>query len=202
MKDALFTIGHSTHAVEDFIALLKLHGVEAVVDVRSVPHSAYNPQFNREALKESLRENAIHYVFLGKELGARSENPACYVNGKVQFKRLAAEPLFARGVQRLRRGMEKYRVALMCAEKDPVTCHRMILVCRNMRPFAARIKHILADGALETNAQAERRLQRQLGIYSDLLRDEQQSIEDAYDAQGRAMAYTPKAPADAGGKGR
>ncbi|MDD9857340.1 MAG: DUF488 domain-containing protein [Gammaproteobacteria bacterium] len=202
MNDELFTIGHSTHPIGHFVELLKQHGVDAVCDVRSHPHSAYNPQFNRDALQKSLREHAIHYVFLGKELGARSENPDCYVDGKVEYQLLAGAPLFARGMERLRRGMEKYAVALMCAEKDPVTCHRMILVCRNMRPFTARIKHILADGALETNAQAERRLQHKLGIYSDLLRNEQQSIEDAYDAQGRAMAYAPKAPADAGGKGR
>lgn len=202
MSGELFTIGHSTHPVGHFVELLKRHGVDAVCDVRSQPHSAYNPQFNRDALQKSLREHAIHYVFLGKELGARSENPECYVDGKVAYQLLAGDPLFARGMRRLRRGMEQYRVALMCAEKDPVTCHRMILVCRNMRPFAAHIAHILADGTLETNAQAERRLQRKLGIYSDLLRDERQSIEDAYDAQGRAMGYAPKAPADAGGKGR
>jgi len=201
MNGELFTIGHSTHPIEHFVELLKRHGVDALCDVRSQPHSAYNPQFNRAALQKSLRENAVNYVFLGRELGARSDNPDCYVDGKVVYQLLAGQMLFAHGIQRLRRTMEKHTVALMCAEKDPVTCHRMILVCRNMRPFTARIKHILADGALETNAQAERRLQRKLGIYSDLLRDEQQSIEDAYDAQGRAMAYAPKTPADAG-KGR
>lgn len=191
MPDALFTIGHSTHAVDDFIALLKRHGVEAVVDVRSVPHSAYNPQFNRDALQESLRDNAIHYVFLGRELGARSDDPACYVDGRVQFKRLAATAQFARGIERLRRGLAQYRVAVMCAEKDPTTCHRMILVCRRMRAFAS-IQHILEDGALEPNTQAERRLRDNLGIRADLLRDEAQSIEDAYDAQGRKMGYAKK----------
>lgn len=196
MQNELFTIGHSTHAIDDFVALLKRHGIGAVADVRSAPHSAYNPQFNRDALKKSLQQNAIHYVFMGRELGARSDNPACYVGGRVQFKLLAAEPQFARGIERLRRGMEKYRVAIMCAEKDPLACHRMILVCRAMRKLAS-IEHILDDGEIEPHADAERRLRDQLGITADLLRDEAQSIEDAYDAQGKKMGYAKK---DAGEK--
>ena len=198
MSDELFTVGHSTHSTAHFIALLQRHGVDAVVDVRSVPHSAYNPQFNRDALQKSLRDNAIQYVFLGRELGARSDNPACYVDGKVQFKLLAAQPLFARGIERLRRGMAQYRVAIMCAEKDPLTCHRMILVCRRMRALAS-IQHILDDGAIESHAHAEHRLREKLGIHADLLRDEKQSIEDAYDAQGRRMGYTKKTPGDDSG---
>ncbi|MDD9856095.1 MAG: DUF488 domain-containing protein [Gammaproteobacteria bacterium] len=198
MNDTLFTVGHSTHSTAHFIALLQRHGVDAVVDVRSVPHSAYNPQFNRDALQKSLRDNAIQYVFLGRELGARSDNPACYVDGKVQFKLLAAQPLFARGIERLRRGMAQYRVAIMCAEKDPLTCHRMILVCRRMRALAS-IQHILDDGALESHAHAERRLRDKLGIHADLLRDEKQSIEDAYDAQGERMGYAKKTPGDDSG---
>lgn len=198
MSDELFTVGHSTHSTAHFIALLQRHGVDAVVDVRSVPHSAYNPQFNRDALQKSLRDNAIQYVFLGRELGARSDNPACYVDGKVQFKLLAAQPLFARGIERLRRGMAQYRVAIMCAEKDPLTCHRMILVCRRMRALTS-IQHILDDGALESHAHAERRLREQLGIHADLLRDEKQSIEDAYDAQGERMGYAKKTPGDDSG---
>jgi len=195
MNDALFTVGHSTHAIDDFIALLKRHDIGAVVDVRSVPRSAYNPQFNRDALRESLRAHAIQYVFMGRELGARSDDPACYVDGQVQFKRLAASALFARGIERLRRGMQDYRVAIMCAEKDPTTCHRMILVCRRMRELAP-INHILDDGAIETNVQAERRLLAKLNIAADMLRDDAQSIEDAYDATAARMAYKKPAGGD------
>ena len=169
--------------------LLQQHAVDVVCDVRSQPYSEYNPQFNRDALKAALRENAITYIFMGRELGVRSENPSCYIDGKVQYGYLANEPLFRRGIERLCRGMEEYTVALMCAEKDPITCHRMILVCRKMRPLATQIKHILADGTIETNAQAERRLRNSLGIHPDLLRGESQSIEDAYDKQGQKIAY-------------
>lgn len=116
----LYSIGHSTHPIETFVGLLQMHGVTALVDVRSHPYSKHFPQFSKDALKDALQKSGITYVFLGKELGARSENPACYRQGKVQYDLLAKEPLFAQGLDRLRQGMQKFQIALMCAEKDPL----------------------------------------------------------------------------------
>ena len=79
MMNDIYTIGHSTHPIEKFISLLAQHGIQVVCDVRSHPYSQHNPQFNRETLKQDLRVSGIKYLFLGKELGARSENPACYI---------------------------------------------------------------------------------------------------------------------------
>jgi len=189
MNNKFFTIGHSTHTIERFIGLLKQHSINAVCDVRSQPYSKYNPQFNREDLKEKLQKNGIAYVFLGKELGARSENPACYIDGKVQYNYLIDEPLFQQGIKRLRQGMEKYKIALMCAEKDPITCHRMILVCREMRPIVKQIKHILSDGSIETNTEAENRLLNVLRIVPDMFKNKNECIEEAYDKQGQNIAY-------------
>jgi hypothetical protein len=106
----LLTIGHSTHPIDAFIALLKQHGVTALADVRSHPYSRHFPQYSKDALKNALAQAQIAYVFLGKELGARSENPACYRQGKVQYDLLAKEPLFAQGLERLRQGLEKYQM--------------------------------------------------------------------------------------------
>lgn len=185
----LYTIGHSTHRVEYFISLLKKHSITAVGDVRSQPYSQYNPQFNREILKEDLKRNNIAYVFLGRELGARSENLECYIDGKVQFNYLVDEPLFRQGINRLVKGMKQYRIALMCAEKDPITCHRTILVCREMRLIAAQINHILADGKIETNSEAENRLLNTLRIAPDMFKNKNECIEEAYDKQGQKIAY-------------
>jgi uncharacterized protein (DUF488 family) len=189
MSKTLFTIGHSTHTVEHFIGLLKKHSITAVCDVRSQPYSQYNPQFNRENLKKDLKENNIEYVFLGKELGARSENFNCYINGKVQYNYLVDEPLFQQGINRLSQGMKRYSIALMCAEKDPITCHRMILVCREMRSISDQIKHILADGNIETNTEAENRLLNALRIVPDMFKNKNECIEEAYDEQGQRIAY-------------
>ena len=127
MQDTVFTIGHSTHPQERFIGLLLKHGITAVCDVRSKPYSRMNPQFNREDLEEALLAQGIAYRFLGKELGARSDDPDCYVGGKVQYDRLAGTELFKQGLKRVIRGLkEDFRIALMCAEKEPLECHRTI----------------------------------------------------------------------------
>lgn len=185
----LFTIGHSTHVVEYLIDLLKKHSITCVCDVRSQPYSQFNPQFNRETLKSDLHRNNIVYVFMGKELGARSENPDCYIDGKVQYNCLVDEPLFQQGINRLAQGMEQHSIALMCAEKDPITCHRMILVCRELRSITEKINHIQENGEIETNLEAENRLAETLRIVPDMFKSKKESIEEAYDKQGQRIAY-------------
>lgn len=187
----LFTIGHSIHSVERFADLLKTHGVTALCDVRSSPYSRFTPQFNRESLKDELARHRIIYLYLGAELGPRSSDPTCYENGKVQYNRLAGKDLFQQGLGRLRKGMTTHRIALMCAEKDPLTCHRMLLICRNLRGDDIVIRHILEDGSLEDNRDTERRLMKQLKIDpADLFSTEADQIQRAYDLQGEKVAYT------------
>ena len=106
----LFTIGHSNHPIDAFITLLQRHGVTAVGDVRSHPYSRYAPQYCRDPLKAALARKGIAYVFLGRELGARSKNPDCYKHGKVQFDRFAGQPQFAEGIRRVTKGMEQHCV--------------------------------------------------------------------------------------------
>jgi uncharacterized protein (DUF488 family) len=190
MKE-LFTIGHSVHTVEGFIDLLKQHRINVLCDIRSSPYSRYSPQFNRESLKEDVLKYGISYIYLGAELGPRSSDPACYENGKVQYKRLAEKEIFQQGLNRLRKGMETYRIALMCAEKDPLTCHRMLLVCRNLRGNHILIRHILEDGSLEDNLDTEKRLMKLLKIDpTDLFSSEEEQIRRAYDLQADKVAYT------------
>ena len=98
----LYTIGHSTHTIEKFIELLLMHSISTVCDVRSSPYSKFNPQFNRELLKEELSKENIAYVFLGKELGPRSDDFDCYKNGKVQYAELAKKEIFHQGLGRLK----------------------------------------------------------------------------------------------------
>ena len=186
----VFTIGHSTHTLAHFTSLLKPHGITVVGDVRSRPYSRANPQFNRETLKQNLRQVGIGYVFLGKELGARSEDPSCYVDGKVQYERLAETDLFRQGMDRLRSEINTSRLALMCAEKDPLNCHRTILVARHLFALRMTVQHILADGTLESHAQVLNRLIRQLGLLEkDLFRSRDDVLLDAYKLQGDRIAY-------------
>jgi uncharacterized protein (DUF488 family) len=190
MVDTIYTIGHSTHTIEKLIALLKDHGITALCDVRSQPYSRMNPQFNREPLKQALRESGILYVFLGAELGARSEDKSCYRNGQVQYDLLARTDLFKRGIERAKDGAHRYRLALMCAEKEPLDCHRTILVSRKLFEDGVPIKHILADGTIEDHARAIDRLAVMLRIPgSDMFRTSDAVVNEAYARRGNEIAY-------------
>ena len=168
----LYTIGHSNHPIEEFIGLLTANGITAIADVRSRPYSRRYPQFNKDRLAARLAEHHIAYVFLGKELGARSDDPSCYEAGKVQYQRLAATELFQSGIQRVLAGAEKYRVALMCAEKEPLNCHRTLLVSRALEKTQASVTHVLSDGSLEPQDQTMSRLIDLVGLSKeDLFRD-------------------------------
>ena len=157
-KNILYTIGHSNHKIEDFISLLKRHGVTCVADVRSAPYSRYCPWFNKDVLAAALQAAGIAYVFLGRELGARPDDPCCYEGDCVNFQYLAKRKEFKRGLEHLLECASKHRIALMCAEKDPLQCHRTILIARAIKRHNLHIKHILADGNIEEHTEAERRL--------------------------------------------
>ena len=184
------TIGHSTHALEAFIALLKLHDVTAVADVRSAPYSRFNPQFNREPLAKALKAEGIWYVPLGNELGGRSDDPACYEDGRIRYDRVASTESFKSGLARVVQGAAKYRIALMCAEKEPLHCHRTLLVARALEQYVD-IAHIHADGALEPHRGAMDRLLdlRKLPREGDLSGTREELIDAAIARQVQLFAY-------------
>ncbi len=186
----VFTIGHSTHPIAHFLTLLRDHDITAVADVRSSPYSRMNPQFNREKLQRELQAAGIAYVFLGKELGARSEDPACYEGGQVRYERLAKTELFKQGLQRVMKGAESHRVALMCAEKEPLDCHRTLLVSRALDASGVHVEHIRADGSLEPHSDAMRRLLVLTGMpATDMFRSEEEQIAEACARQEKKIAY-------------
>lgn len=185
----ILTIGHSTLEADEFIALLRQHGVTAVADVRSQPYSRYAPRFNRAELSASLGRNGIQYVFLGRELGARSTDPECYVHGRVQYGRLAETPAFSTGIARVLAGAQTERIALMCTEKDPLDCHRTVLVARRLEETGATVSHIRADGTTEPHADAMDRLMKQLRMEPSLFRTRDELVIDALAEQELRIAY-------------
>ena len=186
----LFTIGHSNHPIDRFITLFQRHGVTAVGDVRSHPYSRHAPQYSRDPLKAALARIGIAYVFLGRELGARSENPDCYKQGKVQYDRLARQPQFGEGINRVTKGMEQHCIALMCAEKDPLECHRTLLIARKLHEAGLEIAHIHADGSLEDHRTLESRLLAVCKLpEGDMFKQRNEFISEAYAIQGERFAY-------------
>jgi uncharacterized protein (DUF488 family) len=185
----LFTVGHSNLESDAFIAMLKEFGVTAIADVRSSPYSRFCPQFNTDVLKRALKGHGIAYVLLGDELGARRNEEDCYVDDVARYDLIANTDAFAKGIQRLRAGLASHRVALLCAEKDPLTCHRMVLVCRHLRD-SVPIVHIIGPGECETQEQAESRLLKAVGLPDrDLFRTRAELLDEAYTKQGDQIAY-------------
>ncbi|MBD2149103.1 DUF488 domain-containing protein [Pseudanabaena sp. FACHB-1277] len=197
----LFTIGHSNHSIKTFIELLQKHNITALADVRSRPYTRYLPDYCQAQLKDHLEANKIRYVFLGQELGARPEDQGCYVDGKAIYEKIAATDLFADGIRRILKGVKsRNRIALMCAEKDPMTCHRAILICPHLKEYNLDIQHIKPDGSLESYAELEDRLLIKHGFkgviqtslfemspHSDL--DHEDQLMEAYRKQGAEIAY-------------
>ena len=191
MSDIIYTLGHSTHTFEHLLSLLRQHEITALADVRSQPYSRINPQFNREPFRKALQDSGLSYVFLGAELGARSEDPSCYVNGRVRYDLLALTSVFQSGIERLEKGMSKYRIAILCAEKEPLACHRAILISRNLRERGVCVRHILDNGILEDHDCSVERLLRVLRLpEEDMFRSRAELVSLAYTLQADKIAYS------------
>lgn len=172
-KCRLFSIGHSNHALETFLGLLKQHRIEVLVDARSHPYSKFAPHFDAGPLKKEVTSAGIKYLFLGKELGGRPNGDEFYdADGYVLYSRVAESLLFLEGIRRLETGVTKYRVALLCSEEDPLACHRRLLVGRVLARRGVPLDHIRGDGRIQTEAelQAEEKQCRtngQIGFFEE-----------------------------------
>jgi uncharacterized protein (DUF488 family) len=189
-RHPVLTIGHSTHPLTAFVELLKANSVAAVADVRSAPFSRFSPQFNRDILEKSLLADGIRYVFLGRELGGRSDDPACYENGRIQYRRLACTTPFRVGIERVIRGAGRQCIALMCAEKEPLDCHRTLLVAPALVNAGIVVNHILADGRVEPHEATMDRLLDLVAVpRKDLFRSKGELIEEAVLRHAGRIAY-------------
>jgi uncharacterized protein (DUF488 family) len=159
--DELFTIGHSTHPVDRFVALLGRHRVEALCDVRRFPGSRRHPQFNAGALRESLAAAGVEYQPFGEELGGRRRASRIPRGPAAAWRNDAfrgyAEHMethrFTTGLERLEELARRQRTAIMCAEGDWRRCHRR-LIADALTSRAWRVVHIRPDGRTEEHQAA------------------------------------------------
>ena len=168
---------------------LQKGGVAAPPSVKTITIPPPRSQFNREAIATELKLHGISYVFLGKELGARTDDPTCYVDGQARYELIANTKPYKEALQRVVKGAEEYRVALMCAEADPLTCHRTVLICRSLEKKNLDITHIHGDGRLESQEELTQRLIRATGLAQGDFFVSGDVLERAYEKQGRKIAY-------------
>ena len=214
-RSPVVTIGHSNHAPYAFAALLRQHGVNVVVDVRSAPYSRYLPHFNKEHLAESLKEAGIRYSFLGKELGGQPAERTCYDDdGRVMYDKLAATTAFIGGIECILDTVSVHPstssgrtdtapeqcLALMCSEKEPLDCHRTLLIGQTLVKRGVAVAHIHADGGLETHEDAMNRLLDafKLPHNGDLFRSRAEVIEDAVNRQAQRVGARWRDPSAGG----
>ena len=201
----VLTIGHSNHTLGFFIELLRRHRVTALADVRSAPYSRFNPEFNRGALADSLKGNGIDYVYLGDALGGRSDDPACYENGRVRYDRVAETASFRHGLDRVADGAADHRIVLLCAEREPLDCHWALLVSRALDERGIEVAHILADGGLESHGETMDRLLDRFNLRSNgdqlsLNQPGKELVAEAVEIQTRRVAYVDKSLAATSGE--
>jgi uncharacterized protein (DUF488 family) len=149
----IFTIGHSNQPTEAFLDLLRQHAIDVVVDVRSSPFSRFVPQFNKNELQRAVREAGFQYIYLGRELGGRPDPESDLIDdeGHAIYGLIAETDEFLGGVTRLREGISRFRVAMMCSEEDPTDCHRRLLVSRVLiLDHSIDVLHIRGDGRIDT----------------------------------------------------
>jgi uncharacterized protein (DUF488 family) len=147
----LFSIGHSNHSIETFLALLHQHKLQVLIDVRSSPYSRYVPQFNSTPLSSAVQQAGIKYGFMGDTLGGRPDGDEFYdADSYVLYERMASASFFLKGIKRIQKIGNYYRAAILCSEENPAICHRHLLIGRVLRQQGCELLHIRGNGRLQT----------------------------------------------------
>ena len=189
----LLTIGHSNLPADAFAALLQAAGVTAIADVRSVPFSRRFPWFSAPNLSVRLQGAGIAHLPFGDALGGRPRDPALYCDDVADYERMATEPQFRAGLDRLGDAMGRFRLCVMCAEREPLDCHRCLLVARALAQRGLSLGHILLDGTIESHLATEERLLGRAGGSNDLFGGRAEALAQAYRRRAAKVAARFKA---------
>lgn len=198
MKDILYTIGHSQHKIEYFLEMLRLHGVNYILDVRSIPYSQFASEYNRENINATLDSVGIQYAFMGNYFGARQEDRSLYTNdGYLDFEKTRKSAQFQLGFHNVIKGVYSgNKIALMCTEKDPIECHRAIMVARTFYEAGIDVQHILQNNELQSHAELNQRLldlyypeRYQISLFSEENKSETEYLIEAYKQQNKKIGY-------------
>jgi len=193
----LLSIGHSNVSADRFLAMLQNAGVSGVVDVRSAPSSHHFPWFAKKNLAAALARNDIAYAFMGDTLGGRPHEQSLYRAGIANYEAMAKQPVFHSGLELLIDAAAQSAVCMMCAEREPLDCHRCLLVARSLAARGLTIGHILHDGTIEPHATTERRLLALYGQGLDQTCDlfatgQHPRLAAAYRRRAHAVAFRRK----------
>ncbi len=161
----IYSIGHGSKKMEDFINELKSFNIFFLLDIRSNPYSKWNPGFNKATLETSLKEHNITYVFLGDKLGGLPKDSTCYdADGKVVYDRIKEKIFFQEGIKRLiHANTKKVKLAIMCSESKPEECHRSKLVGQELLKSGISVNHIISSKLVKSQETVMTELTKGLG---------------------------------------
>jgi uncharacterized protein (DUF488 family) len=191
----IFTIGHSLHPESRFIRLLCRHEITMVIDVRSSPYSRRAPQYSRPTFEHWLSPAGIGYKFAGTVLGGRPADSDLYEAGQASYERMARDPDFLSGLRNVARFAKGSRPVLLCAEADPIECHRFLLISKILSEKGMEVRHILPSGNVEFQAETEERLMNATGLLQrGFFEGGTHNLSEAYSIQASRVAYTVPRP--------
>lgn len=202
-NNIIYTVGHSTHQLDYFLELLKKYDINCIVDVRSVPASSYNPQYNQEPFEKYLKNNGVTYLHFPEEFGARQMDPDLLDDeGILDFVKARKSWLFKRGLERIWQGYEKgFRIAIMCSEGNPLDCHRFSMVSVGLKNDGFDVKHIMNDKSIKTHYELEMELLKEFkkylpekDLFNQNISDEEhlkEQLETAYLLKNKKIGYQP-----------
>jgi uncharacterized protein (DUF488 family) len=195
----VFSIGHSNIPQERFLAMLRDAGVSLIADVRTVPYSRFAPWFSQRQLAASLSRCGIGYAAMGDALGGRPHDQSLYRDGVADYEKMASQPEFQAGLDHVVDAAARARVCILCAEREPLDCHRCLLTARHLGERGVAVGHIHHDGLIEPQATTEQRLlaldgqgeEQGCDLFASGQRDR---LAAAYRRRARAVAFRRKTP--------
>ncbi len=196
MVETVYTIGYAGFSIEDFVEILHEHDVSVLVDVRSSPFSGYHQEYNKDLLKQTLGRARIYYRNYAEEFGARQPDRSYYPKGYLDFQLFARSPAFQKGVRKVEDSMEQgFCFALMCAEIEPIDCHRAILVARAFADHGYEVIHLRPKKGPLTHQELELQLldryfpNRNQLVLGEPIQDDQTLLQEAYRLRNAEIGY-------------
>ena len=167
MASTLYTIGYGNKTMEEFCKELMSFGIAYVVDVRTIPFSKWNIDFNQLILQTNLAKIGITYVYMGDSLGGHPNDISCYTNGHIDYAKVGKKDFFVQGLKRLLVANSKeIQVAIMCSEADPTQCHRSKLIGQELLKRNVVINHIVGIGKTKNQYEVINVLTKGNGVMS------------------------------------
>lgn len=196
----LYTVGYCVWEPTLLLDTLRKRSIGAVIDVRGMPEISRFPVYRGSNFKRLLNDAGFYYLSLANELGARPADKKFYVNGKADFDLIAASESFLAGCNRVRAGLEKFSLCLACAQKDPLNCHRSVLITHRFRYLYPEIKifHLMPPNAAIPQGALDDRLLKARGYDQGILgvNNREELLNRAYAEQSLEIAYSPDGKKD------